>query len=79
MNRMFPSTAEAVLFRLSDNAERFQSEEGSFKVTYHGAQKTFPTLLDAFLFYITLDEEADLWSVSTSSVLIERKVKLYLN
>lgn len=76
---MFPSTAEAVIFRLSDNAEHFKNSKGSFKVTYRDTKKTFPQLLDAFLFYISLNEEADLWYVDKNTVLIERKVKLYLN
>ena len=80
MNRIFQSSAEAFLFRLSDQAEHYKTDLGIYKVTSpNHPQKVFPNLLEAFLFYIGLDEEADLWDISTGSVLIERKVKMYLN
>lgn len=80
MNRMFQPTADAILFRLSDGAEHYQAREGRFKVVYQKKnEKNFPTLLEAFLFYITLDEEADLLHISKSTTLIERKIMLCMN
>ena len=80
MNRIFKPTAEAILFRLSDAAEHYKGDKGLYKVNYRKKlTKVFPTLLEAFLFYITLDEEADLYDVSKGSVLIERKIQLFLN
>lgn len=80
MNRIFQPSAEAILFRLSDAAERHKKHHGHFKVVYQQRQeKTFSSLVDAFLFYIAVDEEADLLDVSKGNVLIERKVKLCLN
>lgn len=79
MNRMFQPTANAVLFRLSDAAEHHKGK-GRFKVTYRrNEEKNFAKLVDAFLFYISLDEEADLLEVSAGDTLIERKVQLCLN
>ena len=80
MNRIFQSSADAILFRLSDAAEHYKGDKGCFKVIYRkGRKKNFSSLLEAFLFYITLDEEADLVDVSGQSKLIESKIKLYLN
>lgn len=80
MNRIFYSTSNVILFRLSDNAERYRSAKGSFKVKYQNSRsRNYPTLLEAFLFYITLEEEAELWNVTDKNVLIEKKVQLYLN
>ena len=80
MNRIFQPSAEAILFRLSDAAERYRGDKGQYKVTYRKKlSKVFPTLLEAFLFYITLDEEADLYDVTNDSILIERKIQLFLN
>lgn len=80
MNRIFYSGAEAFYFRLSNNAEHYKTDDGVFRVSSrNNPAKSFPTLLEAFLFYITLDEEADLWDVSKGTTLIERKIKLCLN
>lgn len=80
MNRIFHPTAEAILFRLSDGAEHFKTHSGLFKVTYRRKEeKTFSTLVEAFLFYIALDEEADLFHAGQSDTLIERKISLCLN
>lgn len=80
MNRVFQSSTESILFRLSDAAEHYQGDNGRFKVIYQQSRtKTFSSLLEAFLFYITLDEEADLLDVSKDSIIIESKIKLYLN
>jgi len=80
MNRIFQTSAEAILFRLSDAAEHYKNNKGSFKVIYQkGQKKVFSSLSEAFVFYMMLDEEADLLDISTGSTLIESKIKLYLN
>ena len=80
MNRIFQPSADAILFRLSNGAEHYKGDRGLYKVTYRKkSARVFPTLLEAFLFYITLDEEADLFDISKDSILIERKIKLNLN
>ena len=80
MNRIFQPSAETLLFRLSNGAEHYQSESGKFKVVYQQSRhKVFRTLLEAFLFYITLDEEADLIDAGSGSAIIESKIKLFLN
>ena len=80
MNRMFQPTANALLFRLSDGAERYKSREGRFKVVYQKRrEKIFSTRLEAFLFYITLDEAAALFDVTGRSTLIEQKIMLCMN
>ncbi|MDQ6609703.1 MAG: hypothetical protein M3Y85_07770 [Bacteroidota bacterium] len=80
MNRIFYPTSNVILFRLSDNAEHYRGGEGTFRVSYQKAlSKNFPTLLEAFFFYMTIEEEAELWNVTDSEVLIESKVQLHLN
>ena len=80
MNRIFQPCAHAILFRLSDAAEHYKGDKGIFKVDYRkNSSKVFPTLLEAFLFYITLDEGAALYDVTKGSVLIEKKIELFLN
>lgn len=80
MNRIFQPSAEAILFRLSNAAEKHKGGKGQFKVIYQQRhEKVFPTLLDAFLFYISVDEEADLLDMAAGDELIERKIKLCLN
>ena len=80
MNRVFQPTAHAILFRLSDAAEHYKGDKGLFRVTYRKKEsKVFPTLFEAFLFYITLDEEAALYDISSGSILIENKIQLFLN
>ncbi|HVF80762.1 MAG TPA: hypothetical protein VM884_02470 [Flavisolibacter sp.] len=80
MNRIFYSTSNVILFRLSDNAERYRGSKGTFKVKYRNVRsRSYPTLLEAFLFYITLEEEAELWNITDENILIEKKVQLYLN
>lgn len=80
MNRIFQPSADALLFRMSDGAERCQIRKGTFKVICQGKEeRMFPSLLEAFLFYMTLDEAADLLHVNKGTTLIERKVQLCLN
>jgi hypothetical protein len=80
MNRIFQPSADAVLFRLSNAAERHKGGNGEFKVIFQSRhEKTFSSLLDAFLFYISIDEEADLLDMNAGETLIERKVKICLN
>ncbi len=81
MNRIFYATSNVILYRLSDNAEHYQGHQGNFKVKYQNTcTRSFSTLVEAFLFYITLEEEAELWNVkSDKNTLIEKKVQLYLN
>ena len=80
MNRIFQPSADAILFRLSDAAEHYRGNKGCFKVIYRKNQKKiFTSLVKAFLFYISLDEEAALLDISQGSRLIETKIKLYLN
>ena len=80
MNRIFQPSAHAILYRLSDAAEHYKTCKGLFKVSYRKKMsRVFPTLLEAFLFYITLDEEAALYDISYGSTLIERKIQLCLN
>jgi hypothetical protein len=80
MNRVFHPSAHAILYRLSDAAEHYKSEGSLFRVNFRKKQsRTFHTLLEAFLFYITIEEEADLYDISKGSVLIERKIELFLN
>jgi len=80
MNRIFQPSADAILFRMSDAAEHYKGDKGQFKVIYQKSRKkVFPSLLEAFLFYITLDEEADLFDISNGSTLIESKIKLNMN
>jgi len=80
MNRVFHPSSHAILFRLSDAAEHYKNKGGIFQVHYGKKHsRTFSTLLEAFLFYIALDEEADLYDISNGSVIIERKIELSLN
>ena len=80
MNRFIESTTGTVLFRMSRNAECYKGDKGKFEVRYQqGRRKLFFTLLDAFLFYFTIEEEAELWEKTHEPVLIETKVKLCLN
>lgn len=80
MNRVFHPSSHAILFRLSDAAEHYKSKGGVFKVNFRKKQsRIFPNLLEAFLFYITLEEEADLYDISNGAFLIERKIELSLN
>jgi hypothetical protein len=80
MNRVFQPCAHAILFRLSDAAEHYKGDKSLFKVSYRNKlSRVFPTLLEAFLFYITLDEDAELYDVGEGSVLIEQKIQLFLN
>ena len=80
MNRFIQSDAGTVLFRLSKDAENYSELEGMFEVKYQQVRsRFFPSLLEAFLFYYTIDEEAQLWHNTADPVLVECKVKLYLN
>lgn len=80
MNRLFQPSAEVLLFRLSDAAERYNVRSGSFKVLYgKKEQRIFSDLLDAFIFYLSLNEEAVLLDGKNSNAVIERKVHVCLN
>ena len=80
MNRFIPSTEGTILFRMSNSAEYYNEDRGVFEVRYNGIHtRLFPTLLEAFLFYYTVEEEAQLWDKTLSPMLIESKVKLHLN
>jgi hypothetical protein len=80
MNRVFHPSANIILFRMSDNAEHYKAEHGKFKVTYRANKgKNFTSLMEAFLFYIALDDEADLWEMGEKRILIEKKIKMCLN
>lgn len=77
MNPIYQSNQEIYLFRLSDGAEHHQREEGAFEVRNTGKTvKSFTTLVGAFLYYLRLNEPADLWDVTEKGILIERKVLL---
>lgn len=80
MNRLIPSTEGTVLFRMSNSAEYYNEDRGVFEVRYNTVHvRSFPTLLEAFLFYYTVEEEAQLWDKTVSPFLIESKIKLHLN
>jgi hypothetical protein len=80
MNRFIPSTEGTILFRMSNNAEYYNEDRGVFEVRYNTLHvKRFSTLLEAFLFYYTVEDEAQLWDKTVSPLLVESKVKLHLN
>lgn len=80
MNRFIQPTTDTILFRMSRNAEHYKGDRGRFEVRYQQMhRKVFFTLLEAFLFYFTVEQEAELWENSNHPVLIESKVKLCLN
>lgn len=80
MNRLFQPSADVLLFRLSDAAERYTVRNGNFKVLYGTKQeRRFPDLLDAFIFYLSVNEEALLLDGDKNNAVIERKVHLCLN
>ena len=80
MNRYIQGAAGTVLFRMSAAAEHYREDEGRFEVKYeHSHSRLFPTLLEAFLFYYTVEEEAELWDLTKQPVLVEIKIKLFLN
>jgi hypothetical protein len=80
MNRFIQGTDGTVLFRMTSGAEHYQASEGFFEVKYQQIySRRFFTLLEAFLFYYTVDEEAELWHAATTPFLIESKIKLHLN
>lgn len=80
MNRLFQPSADVLLFRLSDAAERYTVRTGSFKVIYGLKQeRSFTDLLDAFIFYLSLNEEALLLDGDDDNAMIERKVHVCLN
>lgn len=80
MNRIFHPSADIILFRMSDNAEHYKGEAGTFRVTFQSNKaKTFNSLLEAFLYYIAIDDEAELWDISGAKVLVEKKIKMCLN
>lgn len=80
MNRFIQSREGTVLFRMTNNAESYHEGNGVFEVHYrHLHCRRFPTLLEAFLFYYTVEDEAELWDKTAGAVLIESKIKLSLN
>ncbi|HEV7332838.1 MAG TPA: hypothetical protein VGN63_17495 [Flavisolibacter sp.] len=80
MNRFIQSTEGTVLFRMSNNAEYYSEGMGVFEVRFQRQRsRRFPTLLEAFLFYYTVEEEAELWDQTYGPVMIESKIKISLN
>ena len=80
MNRFIQSTDGTVLFRMTNNAEYYNEGKGVFEVRSQSCySRRFPTLLEAFLFYYTLEEEAELWDQTIRPVLIESKTRFSLN
>ncbi len=80
MNRFIQGATGTVLFRMSSAAENYRNETGNFEVKYDRQHsRLFPTLLEAFLFYYTVEEEAELWHLAKDPVLVENKIKLFLN
>ena len=80
MNRFIQSTDGTVLFRMTNNAEYYSEGEGVFEVRYQSQHsRRFPTLLEAFLFYYTIEQEAELWDQTSGPVMIESKTMISLN
>lgn len=80
MNRFIHAAEGTVLFRMTNNAEYYNEDKGVFEVRYNTIYtRLFPTLLEAFLFYYTVEEEAQLWDKTSVPLMIESKVKLFLN
>ena len=80
MNRFIPSTEGTIIFRMSNSAEYYIENKGVFVVRYNSIHtRHFPTLLEAFLFYYTVEEEAQLWDNTMHPFLIESKIKLHMN
>ena len=80
MNRFIPSTEGTILFRMSNSAEYYNENKGQFEVRYNAIHsRHFDTLLEAFLFYYTVEEEAQLWDYTSMPFLIESKIKLHMN
>ncbi|HZH37462.1 MAG TPA: hypothetical protein VEX65_09310 [Flavisolibacter sp.] len=80
MNRFILSTEGTILFRMSNNAEHYNEGKGEFEVRHQNIQsRFFETLFEAFLFYYTIDEEAELWDKTNGPVMIEKKIMLHLN
>ena len=80
MNRFIQGATGTQLFRMSSDAEHYQMDKGSFEVKFlQDHSRYFPTLLEAFLFYYTLEEEAELWDQTEKPTLVESKVKFFLN
>lgn len=80
MNRFIEGPTGTVLFRMTAAAEHYTEDNGRFEVRLiKELSRSFPTLLEAFLFYFTLEEEAELWDLTENPVLVERKIKLHLN
>jgi hypothetical protein len=80
MNRFIPSAEGTILFRMSNSAEYYNENKGAFEVRYNAIHiRQFSTLLEAFLFYYTVEEEAQLWDNTVCPFLIESKIKLHMN
>lgn len=80
MNRFILSAEGTILFRMSNNAEYYNEDQGIFEVRYQSRfTRTFPSLLEAFLFYYTIEEEAELWDNTKEPLMIESKIKFFLN
>jgi hypothetical protein len=66
------------LYRLTNDAENYTvREEGIFQVRYSKGDNLFETLIGAFNFYITLEDEASIYDITEGERLVE--VKKYLN
>jgi hypothetical protein len=79
MTRVFQPNVSLTLFRLSDAGELYLREEGNFIVISPKISKTYCTLVEAFLFYVTLEDEATLWDATDKPCFIERKVRFDWN
>ncbi|HUC81139.1 MAG TPA: hypothetical protein VMR70_09500 [Flavisolibacter sp.] len=79
MNRIFHPSANTLLFRMSDTAEHYKNDTGKFYVSSpSGKSRSYHNLLEAFLYYIAIDDEAELWD-GKANLLVEKKVKVCLN
>ena len=80
MNRFILAEEGTVLFRMSNRAEYYNEDNGWFEVRYNRVHNCFfPTFFEAFLFYYTVEGEAEIWDKTHKPVLIENKIKLHLN
>jgi hypothetical protein len=79
MTRFFQSCPTITFYRLSGAAELYLREEGEFSVICESQTKQFTNLLEAFIFYISVEHEATLWDITNNHLFIERKLQFDLN
>ena len=80
MNRFILAEEGTVLFRMSNRAEYYNEDKGLFEVRYNRTKaRFFHTFFEAFLFYYTVEGEAEFWDKTHKPELIENKIKLHLN